>query len=132
MKHEDADHDLRALFAAQREDDAGHAPAFADTMARAQEEVVRTRVGAGTGHAAHVRRMRRHRLEWLGGLAAAAAIAALIVVPRLRDGGDAFEQAVRTFQNDPALGAWQSPTDGLLKLPGDGLLTTIPAIGTAQ
>jgi hypothetical protein len=58
------------------------------------------------------------------------AITALIVIPRMSSGDDAFEQAVRSFQSDPALGAWQSPTDGLLNLPGDRLLSTIPNVGT--
>jgi ferric-dicitrate binding protein FerR (iron transport regulator) len=116
---------LRALFEAQRREDAQHTPAFADIMARvrADEDARATtkqpiRVG--------------HRREWIGALVAAAAIAAVIVIPRVNDGGDAFEQAVRAFGSDPALGAWQSPTDGLLNLPGDRLLTTIPAIGAEQ
>lgn len=131
MNDQRGDEDLRALFEAQRDDDAQSAPAFAEMRARAHAGVLRADDVAHTERTQGTRRL-RHRLEWLGGLAAAAAITALILVPRLGDGADEFEDAVRAFQTDPALGAWQSPTDGLLQLPGDGLLTTIPTIGTAQ
>jgi len=119
------DPELSARFAAQRRVDAGQAPSFADMMARAQES-------AESASPADRRGWPRRRYAWTGAVAAAAAIVALIMVPRTRAGDDAFEQAVRDFQSDPALGAWQSPTDGLLDLPGDGLLTTIPSVGTVQ
>jgi ferric-dicitrate binding protein FerR (iron transport regulator) len=119
------DPELRALFEAQRHDDASHAPPFAQMMARAQAEA--ETAAAPTALPTPRTRWRR---EWAGGLAAAAAIAALIVIPRVRSGDDAFEQAVRAFQSNPALGAWQSPTDGLLTLPGDRLLSTVPTMGT--
>jgi len=119
------DPELRALFEALRHDDASHAPSFAEMMARAQAEAAT----AALSTAAPTPRTRWRR-EWAGGLAAAAAIAALIVIPRVRSGDDAFEQAVRAFQSNPALGAWQSPTDGLLTLPGDRLLSTVPTMGT--
>jgi hypothetical protein len=116
------DPELRALFEAQRKHDTIDAPPFAEMMARAQA------AGAAVPQPLRITRTRRHR-EWAGGLAAAAVVAALIVIPRVRSGDDAFEQAVRAFQSDPALGAWQSPTDGLLDLPGDGLLSTVPTVG---
>jgi hypothetical protein len=119
------DPELSERFAAQRRVDAGQAPPFADMMARAHET-------AGSASWADRRGWGRRRYAWTGAVAAAAAIVALVVVPRTRGGDDAFEQAVRDFQSDPALGAWQSPTDGLLNLPGDGLLTTIPSVGTVQ
>ena len=122
-RHQDSE--LRALFEAQRQDDASHAPTFAELMARAQTKAA---TAAAPTPLPTVRTRRRR--EWAGGLAAAAAIAALIVIPRMRSGDDAFEQAVRAFQSDPALGAWQSPTDGLLNLPGDRLLSTIPSVGS--
>jgi ferric-dicitrate binding protein FerR (iron transport regulator) len=137
---------LRALFDAQRREDAQRAPAFADIMARARAEsgarattdaaLPTTDAALPTTDAALSTAKQPirvgHRREWIGALAAAAAIAAVILVPRVNDGGDAFEQAVRAFGSDPALGAWQSPTDGLLNLPGGRLLTTIPAIGAEQ
>jgi ferric-dicitrate binding protein FerR (iron transport regulator) len=123
MNDRQQDPELRALFEAQRHDDAKHAPSFAGMLARAQAEAAIAPTLLPT-------RRTRGRREWAGGLAAAAAIAALIVIPRMRSGDDAFEQAVRSFQADPALGAWQSPTDGLLSLPGDRLLSTIPSLDT--
>jgi ferric-dicitrate binding protein FerR (iron transport regulator) len=146
------DPELRALFDAQRRDDAQHVPAFADIMARARaddmarahaEDAARATTDAArvttdaaraTTDGATTKQPIRvgHRRGWIGALAAAAAIAAVIFIPRVNDGGDAFEQAVRAFGRDPALGAWQSPTDGLLNLPGGRLLTTIPAIGAEQ
>ncbi|MEX1183573.1 MAG: hypothetical protein WEF86_10100 [Gemmatimonadota bacterium] len=128
MNDRHQDPELRALFEAQRHHDANHAPSFAELMARAQAEA--ETAAAATAVPALPTLRPRWRREWAGGLAAAAAIAALIVIPRMRSGDDAFEQAVRAFQSDPALGAWQSPTDGLLNLPGDRLLFTIPSVGT--
>lgn len=119
------DPELRALFEAQRHDEASYAPSFAEMMARAQAEAATAAVSPGLP--TQRTRWRRYRT---GALAAAAAIAALIVIPRVRSGDDAFEQAVRAFQSNPALGAWQSPTDGLLNLPGDRLLSTVPTMGT--
>ena len=125
MNDRNQDPELRALFEAQRHDDASRAPSFAEMMVRAQAEAA---IAAAPTPPPTART--RWRREWAGGLAAAAAIAALIVIPRMSSGDDAFEQAVRAFQSDPALGAWQSPTDGLLNLPGDRLLSTIPSVGT--
>ena len=119
------DPELRALFEAQRRDDVTQAPSFAEMIARAQAEAGKPETAATLP--ARRRQRRRYRI---GALAAAAAIAALIVTPRMRSGHDSFEQAVHAFQNDPALGAWQSPTEGLLNLPGDRLLSTIPTVGT--
>lgn len=133
------DPELRARFEAQRHDDARHAPPFARMLERARTEAMSAAHSQSTSSpltastavstASTARRTiaRRYRI---GALAAAAAIAALIVTPRMRSGDDAFEQAVRAFQSDPALGAWQSPTDGLLHLPGDGLLSAMPTVGT--
>lgn len=142
MNDRQQDPELRAHFEAQRRHDATDAPSFDRMMAHARAEAAdmvesagagKSAVAAGSGSVAESTRLprlhTRWRREWAG-LAAAAAIGALIVIPRMRSGDDAFEQAVRAFQSDPALGAWQSPTDGLLDLPGDGLLSTIPDVGT--
>ncbi|HSL70955.1 MAG TPA: hypothetical protein VK864_11985 [Longimicrobiales bacterium] len=124
MSDRPQDPELRARFAELRRQDASRAPAFADVMARA-------RAGAAPDSGARFRRpsVTLRRLGWAGGLAAAAAIASLIVMPRVRSQDDAFERAVRSFQTSPALGAWRSPTDRLLDLPGSHLISTMPAIG---
>jgi hypothetical protein len=126
MSDRQQDPELRAKFAELRRQDASRAPAFADVMARAQEEVARESGAPRRRPSAVTLR----RIGWAGGLAAAAALVLLIANPRARSAQDAFERAVRTFQSDPALGAWRSPTDGLLDLPGNRLISTIPSIGT--
>lgn len=126
MNDRPQDTELRARFAAQRRADASDAPAFAGMLVRARAEAV------GAAPAPAARRLRLRRLVYVGGLAAAAAIATLFIVPRSRSSEDAFEQAVRAYQSGPALGAWQSPTDGLLNVPGSQLISTVPTVGTQQ
>jgi hypothetical protein len=126
MNDRPQDAELRARFDAQRRAEANRAPSFAAMMARTR---------AGAADAAPAMAAREHRLRrflYASGLAAAAVIAALLVVPRPRSSEDAFEQAVRAFQTDPALGAWRSPTDGLLDVPGSQLISTVPSVGTRQ
>jgi hypothetical protein len=120
------DAELRERFDAQRRADAEHAPSFDAMLARAR---------AGAADATQpiaARKSTRHQLLYFSGLAAAAVIAMLFVIPRSRSSEDAFEQAVRRFQSDPALGAWQSPTDGLLDVPGSQLISTMPTVGAPQ
>jgi hypothetical protein len=117
--------DLRARFDAQRRADAQDAPAFADVMARARAEAASAPVATSP-------RWHRHRTLYISTLAAAAAIAALIVVPRVTSNEDAFEQAVRAYESGAAAGAWRSPTDGLLNVPGSQLMTTMPNVGITQ
>jgi hypothetical protein len=124
MSDRQQDTDLRARFDAQRRADANKAPSFAAMVARARA------AATDAAHAIAPRRLKLRRLVYAGSLAAAAAIAALLVVPRSPSSEDAFEQTVRAFQNDPALGAWRSPTDGLLNVPGSQLISTVPSVGT--
>ena len=118
------DAELRARFDAQRRAEASQAPAFASMMARART------ADADAGPVTAPKRFERRRFMYAGGLAAAAVIAALLVIPRPRSSEDTFEDAVRAFQRNPALGAWQSPTDGLLDVPGSQLISTVPGVGT--
>ena len=119
--------DLREGFQAMKALDAGRAPAFRALMARARAQ--------SRAPATPVRRLSplRRRLAWAAGLAAAAVVA-LVVVPRARSSNDdaAFEQAVRTFSASPAMGAWRSPTDGLLDVPGNRLISTTPNVQPLQ
>ena len=123
MSDRPQDTELRARFAAQRRADASDAPSFADMRARAQA------AAADAAPASTVRRLKLRRFIYVSGLAAAAAIGALLIVPRSRTSEDAFEQAVRAYQRGPASGAWQSPTDGLLNVPGSQLISTVPKVG---
>ena len=117
------DADLRARFDAQRQAEAKQAPSFAPMVEHARTMAATTSPGAP-------RPLTLRRLGYVGGLAAAAVIATLLIVPRTRSNEDAFEQAVREFLSDPALGAWRSPTDGLLNVPGSQLISTVPSVGT--
>jgi isopentenyl diphosphate isomerase/L-lactate dehydrogenase-like FMN-dependent dehydrogenase len=121
------DTELRARFAAQRAAEANQAPSFASMLARA-----RAADAADAAPAIVSYRLKLRRFVYASGLAAAAVIAALLLVPRSPSSEVAFEQTVRAFQNDPALGAWRSPTDGLLNVPGSQLITTMPRVGTPQ
>jgi hypothetical protein len=119
---DDIPDDLRERFQAMKRADAGRAPAFEAVMARARAQAASP---APRDASPFLRRM-----AWVGGLAAAAAIVALAVVPQTRSTSEdaAFEQAVRTFSASPAMGAWRSPTDGLLDVPGSRLISTTPSV----
>jgi hypothetical protein len=123
MSGRQQDADLRARFDAQRRADAEDAPSFAALLSRARAEAAAPTRTAGRW------RLDARRLAYAGGLAAAAAVAALLLIPRSPSSEDAFEQAVHAFQTDPALGAWQSPTAGLLNVPGQQLMSTVPSVG---
>jgi len=124
MDDRQQDNELRARFEAQRRAEAGEAPPFAAMMARARAEAA--------SEPAFAFRPRLRRVLYAGGLAAAATIALVFVVPRESSNEAAFEEAVRAFHSDPALGAWRSPTDGLLDLPGSRWISTVPRVGTPQ
>ena len=121
--------ELRARFDVLKRIDAERSPAFADVMARARAELADA-TPVTTTHGEWSLRARRY--GWLGGLAAAATIVALIALPRRESEEAAFERAVRAFHSDSALGAWRSPTDGLLDLPGGRLIATTPSISTIR
>ena len=120
------DTELRARFDAQRHAEAEQAPPFAEMMARARA------ASAADAPAPGPRMIKLRRVLYAGGLAAAAMIGALLIIPSASSSEDDFEQAVRAFQSDPALGAWESPTDGLLDVPGSQLISTVPRVGTPQ
>ena len=132
MSDRPQDADLRARFDAQRRADAEETPSFAAVMARARSDGADA--AAAKGGDFRLPRLvpslrERRRFAVAGGLIAAAAVAAILLVPRSHASEDAFEQAVLTFRNDPALGAWRSPTEGLLNVPGRQLISTVPSVG---
>src|SRR5262245_50349398 len=123
MNDRHQDPELRARFEELKRVDASRAPSFERVMARAQAQIAEV----ADSRSQRTWRVAARRYGWaggLGGLAAAAAIAALIVLPRMRSQERAFEQAVQAFETSPALGAWRSPTDRLLELPGSQLIST--------
>jgi hypothetical protein len=124
MSDRPQDPELRERFEEVKRIDASRAPTFADVVARAKAEIARD----ADAVARRPVRVRLQRFGWAAGLAAAAAIASLIMIPRARAREAAFEQAVQAFHANPALGAWRSPTDRLLDLPGSRLMSTIPSV----
>jgi hypothetical protein len=132
MSEMQPDHELRARFDALKRVDASRAPAFAEVMARAQAQLEDDTQRADSWWWQRASRVTLRRLTYASTLAAAAAIAALILIPRVQSNEDAFVQAVQSFQNNPALGGWRSPTDGLLNLPCGRLMSTLPSVGTTQ
>jgi hypothetical protein len=127
MTDRQPDAELRARFEAQRDAEAKQAPSFESMLARARAGATAADAAATTLY-----RVKRRRFVYSAGVAAAAVIAALLVIPRAQSSEAAFEQAVRAFQTNPALGGWQSPTDGLLDVPGSQLISTVPGVGTQQ
>lgn len=133
--------ELKRLFQEMRALDEARAPSFAEMMERLRRQSPkgladepesspelrsRDRIPTfGDGRA-------WRRLGWAGGLLAAAAVAAILL--HLPGGGaDArFVDAVQSFSVSPAGGAWRSPTDGLLRIPGQAMLNTLPSIGGAR
>ncbi len=133
-RHDSQDpEELRRLFRELRSQEARAAPAFQDVMARARDELRQNREAPGpdlrSHHSGERFRTGRSRLLAGAGLLAAAAVAALMLVG-IPDATDrSFEEAVRSFSTNPALGAWRSPTQNLLRVPGMELLRTVPDIG---
>ena len=124
------DSGLRGLFRDLQTEDRKQAPDFRPLMTRVREEA------SGSGLEVHpeksrVRRFPR-RLAWGGSLLVAAAATVLMLVQTQDTSGSEFERVVSAFSSDPASGAWQSPTDGLLDVPGKEILSTLPSIGTSR
>jgi len=125
------DRDLRRLFQNLQDQDRHHVPDFQAMMARVREEAAAS--GAEIPETQNgIRRLPRRiprKLAWGGSLLAAAAAAFLLLVQTGGTSDSEFVQVVQSFTSDPAAGAWKSPTDGLLDLPGSEILSTVPSIG---
>ena len=121
------DPDLRALFQALREEDEHRAPSFDRLFSRAKDQAEEH----GPERATEKPRWRdsRRRLAWGGSLLAAAAAAAIWILPGGGTSDAEFVMAVNTYSSNPATGAWRSPTDALLDLPGSEILSTLPKLG---
>jgi hypothetical protein len=73
------------------------------------------------------------RRRWVkaGAWVATAAAAALAGVLVTRGGSDAdaeFARLVTAYASDATTGAWRSPTDALLEVPGSALMRSVPVI----
>jgi len=124
------DQDLHGVFRDLREQDRKKVPDFRTLMARAHREASRSelKIQTGSGVTHHISR----RLAWGGSLLAAAAAAALLLVQVPGTSDSEFERVVSAFSANPASGAWKSPTDALLDVPGTEILSTVPSIGSSR
>ncbi len=76
----------------------------------------------------------RRRLVRIGAWASVAAAAAIGGVLLMGDRSNAdreFERLVAAYTADVSAGAWQSPTSGLLNVPGRNLTRSVPSFGTS-
>jgi hypothetical protein len=127
MTNHPPDPDIRALFQALRRADEEHLPPFRRVM---EAGTVVTEHPSSPGGRNWIARRPLRRLLALGGtLLAAAAAAILLLLPRSGVSEAEFESVVRTYTASPAGGAWRSPTDALLRLPGNKVLNTLPSLG---
>jgi len=127
MTKQQQDPDLRALFQALREEDERRAPDFGELFSEVQRG--ERRPEAPTAAEMPSRAGIRRRLAWGGSLLAAAAAAVIWILPGGGTSDAEFVMAVSTFSSNPAAGAWRSPTDALLDLPGSEILSTLPKLG---
>ncbi|MBT8403643.1 MAG: hypothetical protein KJP18_07295 [Gemmatimonadetes bacterium] len=124
---------LREAFQALKAEDRTRVPDAASMLARARAAADSTS-STGTPQSPNpdvVPLRRRGALRWgVPGLsvALAAAVATVLLMDRAATTPDAdFERVVEAWSTTG--GAWRSPTDDLLRPPGDELLRTVPRIG---
>jgi hypothetical protein len=128
MSHKGVDRDLEGRFEALKATEEPAVPDFHGMMDRVKAQAADA-VAAVDAREARVPRIPR-RLAWGGSLLAAAAAAAIMLFQPDHTSDSKFVHVVQTFSSNPAAGAWKSPTDGLLNLPGNDILSTVPSIGT--
>lgn len=113
-------------FARLKAEDARRAPPFDRVFG---EAVRRAEDDAGSDGGSVIGWRRRRRWAAAAGLAAAAAIGGILLAAP--DGDEAFEDAVASWSATVGdASSWRSPTAGLLDVPGNELLTTVPSIGS--
>jgi len=124
------DADLRGRFDELRAET--RAPSFQSVLERAAAEA-REQPALGVVHGGSG--SRRHALKV--GVWASAAIAATLAGLLLFDRGavpgssadEEFEELVAAYSQGMSAGAWQSPTSGLLDVPGMELVRGVPSLG---
>ena len=124
------DKDLIELFGGLKENEEKKVPDFRTLMARAKVEA--TESGQDLWVERKRYRFSRNRIAWGGSMLAAAAAVVLIFVQASGTSDSEFVRVVEAYSADPASGAWTSPTEGLLALPGKDILSTVPSIGTSS
>ena len=77
---------------------------------------------------------RRRRVVRIGGWASAAvaaAIGGILLMGSPSDADREFDRLVAAYSTELSSGAWQSPTSGLLNVPGMDLTRSVPSFSTA-
>lgn len=123
------DQDLKDLFGDLEATEGKRTPDFRVLMDNVKAEAAES--GLDLYPAKMRTRFSRSRLAWGGSMLAAAAAAVLIFVQTSGTSDSEFVRVVEAYTADPASGAWTSPTEGLLALPGQDILSTVPSIGTS-
>jgi hypothetical protein len=134
--HESEDQDLDQAFAQLRAHDRRRVPDAADVLARAKAEVARAAESEPLRSPQSGDLSRKRDRGWVRwgvpgfSVALAAALAALLLVERDSEADRAFDQVLASYVETHA--SLRSPTDALLRLPGDELLRTVPRIGIGR
>lgn len=124
------DQDLRDHFDSLKGKDRERVPDFQSLMAGARREA-----SAALREGPSLPRKGRpvpRRLAWGGSLLAAAAAALVLLVQVGGTSDSEFVQVVQAYSSDPSTGAWRSPTDALLDLPGSEILSTVPTLDSSR
>jgi hypothetical protein len=122
------DPELERAFQAMRAEDRLHTPDVARMLARARADAAR----ATPMPPPHPFR-RRSWIRWgIPGVsvALAAALAAILLTGGEEPPVDDFDRVVLAYVESSA--SWHSPTDALLRVPGDEMLRTVPRVGARR
>ncbi len=123
--------DFRAMLE-QAKADAVARPEIA--AARPELQVIQGGQSDAEVEARESRVTRRRRVVRIGGWASAAIAAAMAGILLMGGPSDAdreFERLVAAYTADVSSGAWQSPTSGLMNVPGMNLTRSVPSLGSA-
>jgi hypothetical protein len=128
--HPTEDQRLRQRFLDLKEDTerAGHVPDFGTMLTRAKAAASPPSEAVAGARTVNARAWPGRRLLRVGawaGAVLAAAVTGLILVDRHASSEDEFEQLVAAYESDQ----WQSPTAGLLDVPGMELTRSVPSVG---
>lgn len=111
------------------------APEFGALMARARlqaesEAAARPALEVVAGGSTLPRR-RVVRVAGWASAALAATVAGLLLTNRGPSDDEEFARLVAAYSADASAGVWQSPTSGLLEVPGIDLVRSLPSIGSS-
>lgn len=130
MNHQLDDEGLQTIFRGMRDEDERVAPPFARVVGPAEVRVQRTSA------------FRLLRLTAAGATLVVLCLVGIIVVPRPKDRDADLEQppAVTTRSSAPEgsqqsgipMWQWQSPTNFLLRTPGDEILRSVPRLDRSE